>query len=64
MRKMAQSVLPFQLQTTEEALTAQAGLILFGEFLFGIRFPAWLAQEMPKPGSSHAYSILKRNTCA
>ncbi|MEY2341842.1 IS1380 family transposase, partial [Acidithiobacillus sp. IBUN Pt1247-S3] len=60
MSKMAQSVLPFQLQATEESMTAQAGLTLFGEYLYGIQFSRWVEREMPKPGSGHAYAAIQQ----
>lgn len=55
MRTLAQTVLPFKLEATEELLTANAGLALFGEFVRGLGFSRWLAQEMPKPGSGRGY---------
>ena len=55
MGTLAQTVLPFKLQATEEMLTANAGLALFGEFIRGLGLPRWLAQEMPKPGSGRGY---------
>ncbi len=38
MRKMARTVLPFKLAATEEAITAQSGLVLHGEFIQGVGF--------------------------
>jgi len=55
MRTLAQTVLPFKLEATDEMLTANAGLALFGEFFQGLGFSRWLAQEMPKPGSGRGY---------
>ena len=55
MGTMAQTVLPFKLEATEEMLTANAGLALFGEFIRGLGLSRWLAQEMPKPGSGRGY---------
>jgi len=55
MGTLAQTVLPFKLEATEELLTANAGLALFGEFVRGLGFSRWLAQEMPKPGSGRGY---------
>lgn len=51
----AQTVLPFKLEATEELLTANAGLALFGEFVRGLGLSRWLDQEMPKPGSGRGY---------
>lgn len=55
MGTVAQTVLPFKLEATEEMLTANAGLALFGEFIRGLGLHRWLAQEMPKPGSGRGY---------
>ena len=55
MGTLAQTVLPFKLGATEELLTANAGLALFGEFVRGLGFSRWLEQEMPKPGSRRGY---------
>jgi hypothetical protein len=55
MGTLAQTVLPFKLEATEEMLTANAGLALFGEFARGLGLSRWLAQEMPKPGSGRGY---------
>lgn len=55
MGTLAQTVLPFKLEATEEMLTANAGLALFGEFMRGLGLHRWLAQEMPKPGSGRGY---------
>jgi len=55
MGTLAQTVLPFKLEATEEMLTANAGLALFGEFVRGLGLSRWLAQEMPKPGSGRGY---------
>nr|WP_281722459.1 hypothetical protein [Nitrosomonas nitrosa] len=53
---LAQMVLPFKIEATDETLTANAGLVLFGEFVQGLGFKRWLQQEMPKPGSGHSYA--------
>jgi len=55
MRILAQTLLPFKVAATEEKLTANAGLALFGEFLQAVGFSHMLAQEMPKPGSGRGY---------
>ena len=31
-------VLPFKIEVTDETLTANAGLVLFGEFIYGLGF--------------------------
>jgi len=35
--KVKQAVLPFVLETTYEIITPRAGLVLFGEFVYGLR---------------------------
>jgi hypothetical protein len=56
MGTLAQTVLPFKLEATEEMLTANAGLALFGEFARGLGLQRWLDQEMPKPGSGRGFA--------
>lgn len=55
MGTLTQTVLPFKVEATEEMLTANAGLALFGEFMQGLGLQRWLAQEMPQPGSGRGY---------
>jgi hypothetical protein len=55
MGTLAQTELPFKLEATNEMLTANAGLALFGEFIQGLGFSRWLEQEMPLPGSGRGY---------
>lgn len=55
MGTLTQTVLPFKVEATEEMLTANAGLALFGEFMQGLGLHRWLAQEMPLPGSGRGY---------
>ncbi|MDV6344909.1 hypothetical protein [Nitrosomonas sp. Is37] len=38
MRVLAKMVLPFKVEATDEFLTANAGLVLFGEFVHGLGF--------------------------
>jgi len=40
-------VFSFNVETTDELLTANARLTLFGEFIRGIGLNRWLAAEMP-----------------
>ncbi len=56
MTKLAQKVLGFNLEATQEALTGHAGLGLFGEFLHGLQLPQWLKRCMPRPGSGRGYT--------
>ena len=56
MGTLAQTVRTCKLEVTDEMLTANAGLALFGEFVQGLGFSRWLEQEMPKPGSGRGYA--------
>lgn len=47
--------LPFKVEATEEMLTANARLVLFGELVRGLELTRWLKQEMLKPGSGRGY---------
>ena len=47
-----QTVLPFKLAATEETLTAQGGLALFGEYLSAMCVGALIGHELPGPGSA------------
>lgn len=53
---LAQTVLPFKLESTDETLTAQGGLALFGEYCQGLGLARWLDEELPKPGSGAGYA--------
>ena len=51
----SQTVLSFQLARTDESLTAQGGLALFGEYLHGFGVGALIDRELPSPGSAAGY---------
>lgn len=59
MTKMARTVLLFKLAATEAPMTAQSGLVLYGELIQGVGFHRWLEQEMPKPGSQRGYGAVQ-----
>ena len=46
---LSQTVLPFKLDTTRDTITAQAGLVLFGEYLHAMGLPGHLDRELPGP---------------
>ena len=46
-----QTVLPFKLETTEDLITAHAGLALLGEFAVGVGLIKALDKYLPAPGS-------------
>jgi hypothetical protein len=48
--------LAFQLAGTDESLTAQGGLALFGEYLHGFGVGDLIDRELPAPGSAAGYS--------
>ena len=53
---IAQTILPFKLDTTRDSITAQAGLVLFGEFVIGLNLKHLCARYLPAPGSAVGYS--------
>lgn len=53
---MAQTVLPFKLEITENEITANAGLALFGEFVHALAIPAGVDACLPAPGSAVGYA--------
>jgi len=53
---VSQTVLPFKLASTDETLTAQSGLVLFGEYCHALGLPDWLDQALPAPGSGAGYA--------
>ncbi|WP_291997658.1 hypothetical protein [Candidatus Accumulibacter sp. ACC012] len=57
MGTLAQTVLPFKVEATEERLTANAGLVLFGEFVRGVGLNRWLGAEMPQPSPAVGVAI-------
>ena len=58
---LSQTVLPFKLDSTQDTITAQAGLVLFGEHLHAVGLPGWFERELPGPsGVGHkpsAYGV-------
>ncbi len=52
----SQTVLSFQLAGTDESLTAQGGLALFGEYVHGFGVGDLIDRELPAPGSAAGYS--------
>lgn len=52
---LTQTVLPFKLESTDEVLTAHAGLALLGEFAKGIGLPRWVESAFDRPGSAVGY---------
>jgi len=52
---MDQPVMSFKLTTTEEKLTAHAGLSLFGEFCAAMKLSDQINRHLPKPGSAKGF---------
>lgn len=46
---LAQTVLPFKLDSTPDTITAQAGLVLFGEYLHAVGLPGCFDRELSGP---------------
>jgi hypothetical protein len=53
---MPQGVLNFKLEPTDESITSNAGLILFGEYCKAIGMQKMVDAAFPKPRSNHSYS--------
>lgn len=51
-----QTVLPFKLEKTKDAITPHAGLALLGEFAVGLGLLKSVDKYLPKPGSGVGYS--------
>ena len=52
---LSQTVLPFKLDSTQDTMTAQAGLVLFGEYLHAMGLPGCLDRELPGPAHRLGY---------
>ena len=52
---MAQTVLNFNVESSEEKLTPRSGTILLGEFFKAIRLDKMCNRYLPKPKSNHSY---------
>ena len=50
-----QCVLPFKLEATDDTMTAQAGLVLFGEFLRSLGLSREIDRAFGAPGSGAGY---------
>ena len=50
-----QTVLPFKLEATDDTITAQVGLVVFGEFLHSLNLPKEIDRMFGKPGSGAGY---------
>ena len=53
--KVKQAILPFILERTYETITPRAGLVLFGEFLYGLRLNQRTDEYLPLPKSGRGY---------
>ena len=53
---IAQTVLPFKLEITDDEITPHAGLAVFGEFLRALDVPGLVDRELPGPGSGAGYA--------
>ncbi len=46
---LSQTVLSFKLDSTQDTITAQGGLVLFGEYLRAMNLSGCLDRELPGP---------------
>jgi hypothetical protein len=53
---LLQTVLPFKLAATDEALTAHGGLALVGEYVRAMGICSLIDHELPRPGSAAGYN--------
>jgi len=58
--KVKQAILPFILEKTYEIITPRAGLVLFGEFLHGLRLNQRTDKYLPLP--PHMKKRKKKNS--
>jgi hypothetical protein len=52
---MAQTVLNFSIESSDEKLTPRSGTILLGEFFKAIRLDKMCNRYLPEPKSNHSY---------
>ncbi len=50
-----QRVLPFKLERTEEKVTARSGLVLYAEFMKGMKLEELVDRHMPRAGSGRGF---------
>ena len=55
MKNISSPLLPFKLAATDEKITANAGLGLFGEFLHSQRFSQLIVENVRGFNSNHSY---------
>ncbi len=53
--KLKNRIMPFKLGKTNDIITANAGLSIFGEFLYGIGLNKAIDENLPRPGSNRGY---------
>ena len=53
---IARTVLPFQLEITDDEITAHARLAVFGEYLRALDVPGLVDRALPGPGSGAGYA--------
>ncbi|MGB9005475.1 MAG: IS1380 family transposase [Candidatus Aminicenantales bacterium] len=52
---IAQGILPFKLERTEELITPRSGLVLFAEVIRSLKVKAKVGEHFPPPGSNRGY---------
>jgi hypothetical protein len=53
-----QTVLPFKLERAEEKVTARSGLVLYAEFMKGMKLEEFVDRHMPRPGSGRGFKAI------
>jgi len=53
-----QTVLPFKVERTEERVTARSGLVLYAEFMRGMKLEEIVNRCMPRPGSGRGFEAI------
>jgi hypothetical protein len=52
---IAQGILPFKLERTEELITPRSGLVLFAEVIRSLKVKEKVEEHFPRPGSNRGY---------
>jgi len=53
-----QTVLPFKVERTKERVTARSGLVLYGEFMKGMKLEELVGRHMPSPRSGRGFEAI------
>jgi hypothetical protein len=53
-----QTVLPFKIERTEEKVTARSGLVLYAEFMKGMKLEELVDRHIARPGSGRGFKAI------